>query len=257
MPSVVLGGAVTFLVSVPLACLLLRWRCRGIGPPFAPRARRWAALIVAATASVSALAGMLLVAAGHVPAEIAILAPVGLWLGKLPPRRDRDMLPRTWFAAATLPFSRLYDRMGDDLQDWCDVRIDAARRRPQWIAAAAQYYWNQMGRVTDPRARADLDRWLQSIVHKAAAMQLIDLDLGTARLRATLDQHPSTRGSRKYHEDDPAGAALRLETEALNELHLFLAYAYRHGYHAMLIFPYRPSAHRPEPRPAQPLAPDR
>lgn len=257
MPSVVLGGAVTFLVSVPLACVLLRWRCRGIGPPFGPRARKWAMVIVAATASVSALVGVLFVAAGHVPAEIAILVPGALWLSKLPLQRDRDMLPRGWLAAATLPFSRLYDRMGDDLQHWCDIRVDAARRRPQWIADAAQYYWNQMIRVTDPRARADLDRWLQSIVHKAATMQLIGLDPGPARIRAALDQHPSTSGSRKYREDDPAATSRRLETEALNELHLFLAYAYRHGYHAMLIFPYRPSAHRPEPRPAQPLTPDR
>jgi hypothetical protein len=253
----VLGGAVTFVLSLPLAWLLLKWRCRGIGPPFGPRARYWASFIVVATASVSAIVGMLFVAAGRVPAEIGILVPGGLWLSKLPPRRDRDMLPRGWPNVVTLPFSRLYDRMGDDLQDWCDVRIDAARRRPQWIADAAQYYWNQMGRVTDPRARADLDRWLQSIRHKVATMKLAGLDPGAGRLRPALDLHPSTQDGRKYREDDPARTALRLETEALNELHLFLSYAYRHGYHEMLVYPYRPGAHRPEPRPAQPVAPNR
>jgi hypothetical protein len=251
----VLGGALTFALSLPLACVLLRWRCRGIGPPFGPRARYWAMVIVLATAGVSALVGTLFLAAGRIPAVIGILVPGGLWLSKVPPQRDRDMLPRGWPALLTLPFSRLYDRMGDDLQDWCDTRIDAARRRPQWIADAVQYYWNQLNRVTDPRARADLDRWLQSITHKVTMLKLIDLDPSPARLRAALHQHPSTRSDRKYSENDPAGTARRLEADALNELHLFLSYAYRHGHHDMLIYPYRPRAHRPAPRPAQPMTP--
>jgi hypothetical protein len=146
--------------------------------------------------------------------------------------------------------------MGDDMQEWCDTRIEAARPRPQWIADAAEYYWNQLGRVTEGRARADLDRWLQSITHKIAMMNLIDLEPGPRRLRASLQLHPSTQHSRRYSEDDPARAARRLETEALNELHLFLAYAYRLGYHTMLIYPYRPSAHRPAAQPVQPMAPD-
>jgi hypothetical protein len=156
----------------------------------------------------------------------------------------------------TLPFSRLYDRMGDDMQEWCDTRIEAARPRPQWIASAAQYYWNQLGRVTDQRARADLDRWLQSITHKIAMVNLIDLEPGPRRLRASLQLHPSTQLGRRYSEDDPARTARRLETEALNELNLFLAYAYRLGYHTMLVYPYRPSAHRAAARPAQPMTPD-
>jgi len=256
VPGLVLGGVITFAVSLMLACALLRWRCRRIGPPFGRRARYWASFIVVATASVSAIVGVLFLAAGRVPAYVGILVPGGLWLGKLPPQRDRDVLPRAWPAVLTLPFSRLYDRMGDDMQEWCDTRIEAVRPRPQWIAAAAQYYWNQMGGVTDPRARADLDRWLQSITHKIAMVNLIDLEPGSRRLRASLQLHPSTQHSRKYSEDDPARTARRLETEALNELHLFLAYAYRHGYHTMLIYPYRPSAHRPVAQPAQPMTPD-
>ena len=58
----VLGGALTFALSLPLACVLLRWRCRGIGPPFGPRARYWAMVIVLATAGVSALVGTLFLA---------------------------------------------------------------------------------------------------------------------------------------------------------------------------------------------------
>ena len=256
MPGLVVAGVITFAVSFMLACLLLRWRCRGIGPPFGRRARYWASFIVVATASVSALVGVLFLAAGRVPAYVGILVPGGLWLSKLPPQRDQNVLPRARSAVLTLPFSRLYDRMGDDMQEWCDIRIEAARPRPQWIADAAQYYWNQMGRVTDRRARADLDRWLQSITHKIAMVNLIALEPGPRRLRASLQLHPSTQDSRKYSENDPARTARRLETEALNELHLFLAYAYRHGYHTMLIYPYRPSAHRAAARPAQPMTPD-
>jgi hypothetical protein len=256
MPGLVLGGVVTFAVSLVVACWFLRWRCRGIGPPFGPRARYWACFIVAATASVAAVVGVLLLATSRVPAYIGILVPGGLWLSKLPPQRDRDMLPRAWPALLTLPFSRLYDRMGDDMQAWCDTRIEAARPRPQWIAAAAQYYWNQMGRVTDRRARADLDRWRDSIAHKIAMVNLIDLDPGPGRLRVSLQMHPSTQHARKYSEDDPARTARRLETEALNELNLFLAYAYRLGYHTMLIYPFRPGAHRPESQPAEPMTPD-
>ena len=256
MPGLVLGGVVTFAVSLLVACWVLRRRCRGIGPPFGPRARYWAWFIVAATASLSTIVGVLLLATSRVPAYIGILVPGGLWLGKLPPQRDRDVLPRTWPALLTLPFSRLYDRMGDDMQAWCDTRIDAARPRPQWIAAAAQYYWNQMGRVTDRRARADLDRWRDSITHKIAMVKLIDLDPGPGRLRVSLQLHPSTQNARKYSEDDPARTARRLETEALNELNLFLAYAYRHGYHTMLIYPFRPGAHRPQSQPAEPMTPD-
>ena len=256
MPGLVLGGVITFAVSLMLACVLLRWRCRRIGPPFGPRARYWASFIVVATASVSATVGVLLLAAGRVPAYVGILVPGGLWLSKLPPQRDRDMLPRARPALLTLPFSRLYDRMGDDMQEWCDTRIEAARPRPQWIAAAAQYYWNQMGRITDRRARADLDRWLQSITHKIAMVNLIDLEPGPGRLRVALQLHPSTQHSRKYSGDDPARTARRLETEALNELNLFLAYSYRLGYHTMLIYPYRPSAHRLAAQPAHPMTPD-
>ncbi len=256
MPALVLGGVVTFAVSLMLACWFLRWRCRRIGPPFGPRARYWAVFIVLATASVAALVGVLILATSRAPAYIGILVPGGLWLSKLPPQRDRDMLPRAWPAMLTLPFSRLYDRMGDDMQDWCDTRIEAARPQPQWIADAARYYWNQLGRVTDQRARADLDRWLGSITHKISMAKLIDLDPGPGRLRVSLQLHPSTQHARKYSEDDPARTARRLETEALNELHLFLAYAYRLGYHTMLIYPFRPGAHRREAQPAQPMTPD-
>ena len=156
MPGLVLGGIGTFILSLIVAYMFLRLRCRGIGPPFGPRARYWASFIVVSTALVSTAVGVLLLAAGRVPAFVGVAVPGGLWLTKVPPQRDRDMRPRTWTSVLTLPFSRLYDRMGDDMQAWCDTRIEAARPKPQWIADAAEYYWNQMGRVTDPRARDNL-----------------------------------------------------------------------------------------------------
>jgi hypothetical protein len=263
MPALVLGGVGTFVVSLIVAYMFLRMRCRGIGPPFGRRARYWGLFIVASTAVASTAVGLLLLAASHVPALVGVVVPGGLWLTKVPPQRDRDMQPRTWSAVLTLPFSRLYDRMGDDMQDWCDTRLEAAKPRPRWIADAAQYYWNQMSRVRDPQARAQLDRWRDSIAHKISMVRLIDLDPGPARLRASLDLHDSTAHARRYRDDDQARLARRLETEALNELHLFLAYAYRLGYHKMLIYPYRPGAHRPAPQPppqvqpAEPVIPDR
>lgn len=260
MPSLVFGGVATFILSLIMAYTFLRMRCRGIGPPFGPRARYCASFIVLSTAAVSAGIGLLLLDAGQVPAYVGIIVPGGLWFTRLPPHRDREMLPRSWAAVLTFPFSRLYERMGEDMQAWCDTRKQAAAPRPQWIADAAQYYWNQMSRITDQRARDRLDGWRDSIAHKIGIIRLIDLETSPARLRAALAKHPSTQHVRKYNDDDLLRLAERLEVEALNELHLFLAYAYRLGYHKMLIYPFRPGAHRPEypPRvqPAQPVSPN-
>jgi hypothetical protein len=262
MPGLVLGVVGTFALSLILACTFLRVRCRGIGPPFGRRARYWAFFIVGGTAIMSTAIGLLIVAASsHSDAAlVGVIVPVGLQLSKLPPQRDRDMRPRTMGNLLTLPFSRLYDRMGDDMRDWCDARLEAARPDPRWIGEAVQYYWNQMRRVSDPRARNNLDRWRESIVHKVNIVRLIDLDASPARLRASLQLHPSTQDIRECSDDDLLWLARRLESDALNELDLFLAYAYRLGYHKMLVYPFRAGAHRPEqpPRaqPAQPVSPD-
>jgi len=259
VPGLVLGVVGTFLLSLILAYMFLRMRCRGIGPPFARHARYWAAFIVVGTAAVSTAVGVLIgLASSHGGAAlVGVVVPVGLQFSKLPPQRDRDMLPRTTAHLLTLPFSRLYDRMGEDMRDWCDTRIAAAKPAPRYIADAVQYYWNQMDRVKDPQARGNLDRWRESIVHQIGIVRLIDLDASPARLRAALRAHPSTQDSRKYSDDDPPRLARRLESDALNELDLFLAYAYRLGYHDMLVYPFRPGAHRAQPppqaRPAEPI----
>ena len=260
MPSWVAGVVGTFALSLILAYGLLRLRCRGVGPPFGPRSWPWALLIVVATAVASTAVGLLLVAASrHLPAAyLGAVVPGGLWFSKLPPQRDRDMFPRTLADVLTLPFSRLYDRMGDDMESWCETRLQAASPKPQWIADAVTYYYAQVrGGLKDGRALADLDRWQESITHKINIVRLISLDTTPARLQAALAMHPSTEHVRKYGDDDLPRLARRLETEALNELHLFLAYVYRLGYHRLLIYPFRPSAHRTPPaRRTEPTAPD-
>ena len=257
MPSWVVGAVGTFALSLILAWGFLRLRCRGVGNPFGSRARFWAILIMVATAVASTCVGLLIVAASrNIPAYVGIVVPGGLWFSKLPPQRDRDLLHRTLPGVLTLPLSRLYDRMGDDMQDWCDTRVRAAEAKPQWIADAVTYYYSQVqGGLKDGQARADLGRWQESITHKISIVRLISLDTTPARLGAALRMHSSTQHIRKYADDDLPRLARRLETEALNELNLFLAYVYRLGYHRLLIYPFRPSVHRAPAR-AEPTAPD-
>ncbi len=260
MPDWVAGAGGPFALSLIVACKFLRMRCRGAGPPFGPRARFWAFFIVVATAIVSTGVGLLIVAASHhiFTAYAGIIVPSGLWFTKLPPQGDRLSSGRTFPAVVlTLPFSRLYDRMGDDMQDWCDTRLRAASAKPQWIADAVTYYYDQVrGGLRDGQARADLGRWQESITHKISIVRLISLDTTPARLREALQLHPSTQHIRKYTDDDLPRLASRLESDALSELHLFLAYVYRLGHHKLLIYPFRPSAQRAPSRRAEPTAPN-
>ena len=184
--------------------------------------------------------------------------PSGLWLSKLPPGGDRLSSGRTFsLGVLTVPFGRLYERMGDDMQDWCDTRLRAAAAKPQWIADAATYYHDQVrGGLKDGRARADLGRWQESITHKIGIVRLIRLDTTPARLQESLQRHSSTQHIRKYAENDLPRLARRMESDALNELNLFLAYIYRLGHHKLLIYPFRPSAHRTPARHAEPMTPD-
>jgi hypothetical protein len=259
MASTVLGAVGTFILSLVLAYGFLRLRCKAIGHPFGPRARYWALFITLSTAIVSAGVGLIIVAASHHDhaTYVGVVVPGGLWFRRFPPQRDRDLLPRTLASLFTLPFSHLYDRMGDDMQNWCDVRVRAASVKPQWIADAVVYYHNQMvGRLRDAKARTDLDGWRTSIMHKIRIERMIDQDYSSTRLRAELRTHPSTQHVRAYNDDDLMRLARRLESEALNELHLFLAYAYRLGYQKMLIYPFRPSplatrVQRAEPTPRE------
>ena len=260
MPDWLAGAVGTFVLSLILAYGFLRLRCRGVGPPFGPRARFWAFFIVVTTAIASTGVGLLIVAASHhIPAAyVGIIVPGGLWFTKLPPQGDRLSSGRTLPAAVlTFPLSRLYDRMGDDMQDWCDTRLRAASAKPQWIADAVTYYYDQVrGGLKDGQACADLGRWQDSIAHKIGVVRLISLDTTLARMQEALQMHPSTQHIRMYTDDDLPRLARRLESDALSELYLFLAYVYRLGNHKLLIYPFRPSAQRAAARRPEPTAPD-
>jgi hypothetical protein len=261
MPSWFVGVVGTFALSMVSGYAFLRLRCRKAGHPFGPRARWWAIATLVITATVSTGLGLAAVAAStHLRAAyIGLIVPSGLWLGAASAQRSRQrgsVVARRMAACFTFPLDRLSDRMGDDLQDWCDARLAAVSQMPQpaqSVSAAAQYYYNQVaGRLKNHRAREDLRRGQESIVHKIAIVTLIGLDTTLARLETALARHPSTAQFRKYTADDLPRLASRLETEAQNELHLFLAQAYRLGYHKMLIYPIRAEAQirtSPAPRP--------
>ena len=191
-----------FALSIMLACGFLRLKCRGIAPPFGPHAKPWALLIVLGTAVVSVSVGLLIAAAsGYVGALYAgILVPFGLWFPRLPPQ---DLGLRTLGAWQRLPFSRLYDRMGDDMQDWCGTRLQAASAESQWIADAVNYYYDQVqGRLKDDQVRANLDGFRESITHKISIVRLISLGTTSARLQTSLQMHSSTRDTRRYSDND-------------------------------------------------------
>jgi hypothetical protein len=232
-----------FLLSIVSAGLFLRLLCQGTGRPFGRRARPWAVTIIMITAVVSTGLGLALAAVSHriEVVVISLVIPSGLWLSKLLPQRDLVRPLGTLATWLQLPFRRLYDRMGDDMQDWCDARLRAASTRPQWIADAVTYYYDQVqGRIKDHRALATLGSWRESITHKISIVRLISLDTTPTRLRASLQMHPSTQNDRKYADDDLPLLARRLESEALNELTLFLAYVYQLGYTRLPVYPFRP-----------------
>ncbi len=246
MPSwVVVAG--TIVISLVSAYGFLMLRCRGTGNPFGRRARWWAIAIVVITGAVSTGIGLAAIAAGGhtIAAYVGLVLPSGLWLGRMSGQRSPGPgdggLPHHLVALVALPLRRLDDRMGDDMQDWCDARLRAASMTPQWLSDAAEYYYNQVGsRLKDNRARDQLARWRDSIGHKIRIVRLIDLETTPARLLGALDDHPATRDSRKYSVDDLARLTRRLIAESENELHLFLARVYRLGYHSLLIYPFRP-----------------
>jgi hypothetical protein len=245
MPSwVIVSG--TVIISLVSAYGFLMLRFRRTGNPFGRRARWWAIGVIVITAAVSTGVGMAAVAAGDhaIAAYVGLILPSGLWLGKASGQgglRRSSTLPRLLVAVATLPLRRLYARMGEDMQDWCDTRLQAAARRPKWLSDAAQYYYSQVkGRLRDRQATDQLGRWRESIRHKVRMVGLIDLPATAGRLEAALHDHATTRDSRKYAVDDLPRLRRRLITEAENELHLFLALVYRLGYHRLLIYPFRP-----------------
>jgi hypothetical protein len=245
MPSWVVGVVVTFVLSAISAFAFLELRFRRSGYVFGPRAKKWAITIIMTTAVVSTGSGIAIVAVSHHmrAAYVGLVLPSGLWLGKASAqqrKRRGSRLLKPLAVGARFPLDRLYDRMGDDLEAWCNARLAAVSKMPQWVSDAAKYYYDQVAsRVKDKRAREELDQWRESIEHKISVVRLINLETTSARLDSVLQSHPSTQGMRKYAIGGLPRLASRLEVEAQNELQLFLASVYRLGYHKLLIYPYR------------------
>jgi hypothetical protein len=238
-----------FAVAAVFGCIFLLLRCRRIGNPFGPRARWWAIMIVLVTAMVSTAIGAGAVYVdGHIRAAVvAIVLPSGLWLGQWSAQQlgERRTVSGTLLGWLTLPLRRLDDRMGDDMQDWCDARSRGAARSPELTADAANHYYLQVvNQLKDLQVREDLDHWRNSIAHKTAMARRAGRDTPEL-LRIALGRHPATRDARKYPADDPDRLAGRLRSEAENELHLMLAYLYRLGYRKLLTY----GGYTPKPSP--------
>jgi hypothetical protein len=245
MPSWVPAVVVTLAVSTVSAYGFLLLRCRGRGRPFGPLARWWAVATIVFTAAVSTGLGVAAVAASHHvrAAYVGLVLPSSLLLGESISRRIRDrdrLMPERLVACLTLPLHRLSDRMGEDLQNWCDARLQPVWENAQQISGAAIYYYSQVeNRVKDTQAREELDRSRQSIVRKCKIVLLIDRETDPDRLWAALRSHLDMQNMNKYSADDLVNLARRLEIEAGNELLLFLAHLYRLGYRKLLIYGFR------------------
>jgi len=139
------------------------------------------------------------------------------------------------------PLRRLDDRMGQDMQDWCDVRLAAASEQPYWLGEAAKYYYNQVNRrIKDDRVLEGLCDRRDSVVHKIDIVGQISGRADRKEIYDALQCHTSTRGKSEYSLDDLDLLARRLVSDAQNELHLFLAYLYHLGFRKLLMYPFRP-----------------
>lgn len=250
MSSVVVDVIVTFAIAVVSAYAFLRLRCRGVGPPFGRCARFGAVTIVVVTAVLATGLGLVVVAASHAIGAtfVGLIAPSALWFSTtMTPaaRRRSSVLPASVAAGLAFPLGRLYDRMGEDMQNWCDARMAVASEKPQWLSGAAQYYFDQVsGRLKDGQARGELRQLRDSVEQKVRIARLAGTDTSPARLRAELQSHPATSDLRTYDPGDPPRLARRLTSEAQSDLRLLLIQVYRLGYHKLLIYPVR----APDPR---------
>ena len=226
--------AVTAALSVILASIFLLARYRRTGRPFGPRSMRSVITVIVFTGAASTGLGLVLTVVSHQMAMIyvGLFVPNVLWL--------TDFLLRS--------VDRQFD---DDMQDWCDARVRAVSAKPQWIADAVTYHDDQVrGGFKDRPVPTVLSRWRESITHKIGIVRLIKLDATPARLQESLRMHPSTANISRFEVDDLPRLARRLEAEALNELHLFLAYLYRLGYRKLLVYPFQAPQRGPSTRSA-------
>jgi hypothetical protein len=240
MPGWVMSVAWTALLSTVSACGFLLARCRGMGRPFGPTSKWCAFAVVVITSAIATGAGVAAAAAGHHlrAAYIGLAVPSGLWLGRTADKRARPEL--SWLPVAltgwfTFFVRRMDDRMGDDLETWCDARLRGASGSPRLLREATIYYHGRIaGRLPRDDRRRALDRAKDSVLHKIEVVRLISLDTTQERIDTALRAHPSTRPLvGRYTRKD---LETRLLDSAENELRTMLAGAYRWGCSKLLIY---------------------
>lgn len=243
MPGWVASVALTALLSMASACVFLLARCRGVGRAFGPTSKWWAFAVIVITCVVATGLGVALETAGHHlrAAYIGLAVPSGLWLGKVAKqreRRGRRWLPEAEVLASWLTFivRRMDDRMGDDLDVWCEARVRGACSSPRILRDATVYYHDRIVRrwPKDDRRRQALDREKDSILHKVEVVRLINLDTTQQRIDTALRAHPATSPLvGRYAREDLAN---RLLDSGENELRVMLSDAYRQGRSDLLIY---------------------
>ncbi len=242
MPGWVASVALTALLSMVSSWAFLVVRCRGLGRPFGPTSKWWAFAVVIITGAIATGLGVAVAAAGHHlrAAYIGLIVPSGLWLGKVAEQRHSRLRgrwrPEAEKLAGWLTFfvRRMDDRIGDDLEVWCDERLRAACGSPAVLGQATIYYHERIVArwPKGDRRRQALDRAKDSILHKVGVVQ--GINLGTTQLEARLKAHPSTRALvGKYTRKELEG---RLLDSAENELRVMLADEYRRGRGKLLIY---------------------
>ncbi len=240
--------AVTAALSVILSFVFLLASSRGVRRMFGPRSTRWATGLIAVTAAASTGLGVILAVTDvHIDAiYLGLVLPIILWLSN--PNWVPGGGQEYGQNLLSAPLRRLYDRMGDDMQEWNDARLKAVAGRPDWVSDAASYYYRQVVTRQKGEVPGELGHWAESIAHKASVVRLINLDVPQERLLLALRSHSSTSNLSRYEIDDYPRLAERLEFEAFNELSLLLGRIYRLGYRRLPVYspgPAQPAAARP------------
>jgi hypothetical protein len=244
MPGWVTGVVLTGLLSIISAWGFLLARCRGDGRAFGPTSKWWAVAVVLTTGAAASVLGVAGAAAGHHVRAfyIGLAVPSALWLDKAAKQRSsreggsNTLLPEALVVWLTFFVQRMDDRMGDDLQAWCDDRVRVASGNPLLLLEAARYYHGCIVvrfRRNDA-CRKDFDVAMESIRHKVEVIRLIDRGATEDRVNTELRKNPSTRPLAGRYELGYLES--RLQDSAENDLAFMLAEAYRRGCDKLVIY---------------------
>jgi hypothetical protein len=244
LPGWVAGVALTGLLSIISAWGFLLARCRGVGRPFGPTSKWWAVAVVLITGAAASVLGVAGAAAGHHVRAfyIGLAVPSALWFDKAAKQRgSREGSGNSWLPEAlvvwlTFFIQRMTDRIGDDLETWCDERLSAVSGDPRILRQAAVYYHRHIvvRFLRNDVHRKDFDVALEAILHKLDVINLISLDTTAERLNVALRRHISTRSLAARYA--PSDLVSRLQDSAENDLRFMLADAYRRGCDKLVIY---------------------